>query len=382
MSIQLLRESRLFVSTVDTGFTKENTMEILIQDDLSFGVGGNSTDITVNEAGPTPTRGSKRFNDSLNPADWSFSTYILPYLDKTTGKVMLPDYMLWHALTSGTPMDVDGEHGFHTNKTNAMVDFKESAYHELSKLNIYIRTGEVWYQIKKVQVNQAEISIDIENIGMVSWSGNGTELVPLKTAPFDIKTLGMSDELYLQLEESYLVNKLTIMRVKDNLGTKKTYNIPITGATFSITNNITYLTPNTLSRVDRPIASFTGSIGVSGNLTAYLNTNPLGTAEIYDDLLSNLSTVNSYELAFVIGGEYNTPRPAAILMVPTAILSVPTLEVDDVLSTQIEFSAQPTDLSSGDQAVFGFSPLFTKDLIDKFLKDRDADTPADPGTGG
>lgn len=378
MSIQLLRESRLFVSTVDTGFTTANTMEILIQDDLSFGVGGNSTDITVNEAGPKPTRGSKRFNDSLNPADWSFSTYILPYLDEDTNKIMLPDYMLWHALTSGEELDPDGDTGFHTNKTNAMVDFKASAFHELAKLNIYIRTGNVWYQIKKVQVNQAELNIDIENIGMVTWSGNGTELIPLKSQPFDVNTLGMSDELYLKLQESYLVNKLTIMRVKDNQGTKKVYDIPITGASFSINNNITYLTPNTLSRVDRPIASFTGSISITGNLTAYLNTNPLGTAEIYDDLLSNLATVNSYEVAFIVGGEYADPKPAAIFMVPTANLSVPTLEVDDVLGTQIEFSAEPTEMDAGDQAVFGFSPIYTKTLVDKFLKDRDADTPDIP----
>ncbi len=381
MAIQLLRESRLFVSTVDKGFNRTNTMEILIQDDLSFGVDGNSTDITVNEAGPVPTRGSKRYNDSLNPANWSFSTYILPYLDETSKQVMLPDYMLWHALTSGKPLKLDGTDGFHTNKTNAMVDFKASAYHELTGLNIYIRTGEVWYQVKKVQVNQAEINIDIDNIAMVTWSGNGTELVPLDAAPFDVKTVEVTDELFVQLQQSYLVNKLTILHVKDNLGAKKEYNIPITGASFSVNNNITYLTPNTLSRVDRPISSFTGGITITGNLTAYLNTNPLGTAEIYKDLLTNLSTVNSYSISFVLGGEYEDARPAAVLVAPNAILSTPSLEVDDVLSTQIEFSAQPTELDSGDQAFFGFSPAFNKALIKTFIEKGDAN-PADPAPGG
>lgn len=380
MAIQLLRESRLFISTVESGFNKTNTMEILMQDDISFGVDGNSTDITVNEAGPVPTRGSKRYNDSLNPANWSFSTYILPYLETVgdTKRVMLPDYMLWHALTSGKPINLAGTDGFHTNKTNAIVDFKASAFHQLADLNIYIRTGEVWYQIKKVQVNQAEINVDIDNIAMVTWSGNGTELIPLDAAPFDVKTVEVTDELYLELQKSYLVNKLTILHITDNLGTKKDYNIPITGASFSVSNNITYLTPNTLSRVDRPISSFTGGITITGNLTAYLNTTPLGSAELYKDLLRNLSTVNSYSISFVLGGEYDDARPVAILVAPNAILSVPSLEVDDVLSTQIEFSADPSDMSAGDQAFFGFSPAFDKALIKKFIETGDADTPVTP----
>lgn len=383
MSIQLLRESRLFVSTVESGFSKDNTMEILIQDDLDFGVSGNFTDIQVNEAGPVPVRGTRRYNDSLNPGEWSFSTYILPYKDKTSGKMMVPDYMLWHALVSGKPVDVNGTDGFHTNETNALVDFKTSAFHELRTLHIFVRVGEVWYKIRKTQVNQAEISVDIENIATVSWSGNGTEITVLEEAPFKFEDVSyVTDELYHQLQESYLVNKLTIMHVTDNEGTKKDYSVPITGATFTVNNNITYLTPNTLSRIDRPIGSFTGAISITGSLTAYLNTNPLGTAELYKDLLDNLSSVNSYTVSFVLGGEYDDPKPVAVIAIPQANLSIPSLEIDDVLSTQIEFSAQPTEMDAGDQAFFAFSSEFDKTKIAKVIKDGDAHTVVDPGVGG
>ena len=78
MAVSLLRNTRLWVSTVESGFTDTNTQEILIGDDLSFSQGASETDVTVEEAGPTPTRGSKRFIDAINPAEWSFSNYILP----------------------------------------------------------------------------------------------------------------------------------------------------------------------------------------------------------------------------------------------------------------------------------------------------------------
>ena len=143
MSVQLLRNTRIFVSTVKTGFTAANTQEILVQDDISWGQDSNTTDITVNEAGPRPTRGSKRFNDSLNAAEWSFSTYILPYLDAADGLIKVPDYMLWHALSSGKAIDLAGNTGAHANDTNFMVNFKDNAYHELAMLNIYILTDSI-----------------------------------------------------------------------------------------------------------------------------------------------------------------------------------------------------------------------------------------------
>ena len=105
MSVLLLRNTRVWVSTVEAGFTTANTQEILVQDDLSFSQKSATTDINIDEAGPKPTRGSKRFTDAIDPAEFSFSTYILPYLDDkgTAGNtaddvVLTPDWMLWHAL--------------------------------------------------------------------------------------------------------------------------------------------------------------------------------------------------------------------------------------------------------------------------------------------
>lgn len=375
MSLQLLRNTRIFVSTVKTGHNKNNTREILVQDDISWGQDSNSTDITVNEAGPRPTRGSKRFNDSLNAAEWSFSTYILPYEDKTTSKQIVPDYMLWHALSSGNAINLGGDTGAHNNATNFMVNFKDNAYHELAMLHIYILTDNAWSYIDSCQVNQAEVNVDIEDIGRVTWSGNGNRLIPLDRPPFNPDVLGIDDETYMTIQSSYIKNKLTILKIKD-MDSDTAYNIPITGGTFTINNNITYLTPNIMSRVNIPIGSVTGAFELTGSLTAYLNNKALGSMELYKYLIKTLKVVNRFEIALILGGEYDDERPAAVLVAKQAHVNIPTIETDDVLGTSVEFKAIPTDLDTGDEGYLGFSNKYTKTTVANLIATGDgAKTP-------
>ncbi|CAD5204405.1 major tail protein [Klebsiella phage vB_KaS-Benoit] len=369
MSVQLLRNTRIFVSTVTTGFTKTNTQEILVQDDISWGQDSNSTDITLNEAGPKPTRGSQRFNDSLNAAEWSFSTYILPYDD--AGKQILPDHLLWHGLSTGGALNLAGTTGVFQNDTNLVVNFKDNAYHELAMLHIYILTDNAWSVIKNCQVGQAEVNVDIDDIGRVTWSGNGTRLETLATQPFDPKTIGIDDALYAKIQNSYIKNKLTVLKLKNNAVGGKTYNIPITGGSFTMNNNVTYLTPNIMSRVDVPIGSFTGSFELTGSLTAYMNDAANGSTQLYKDLVSDLKAVNDFEIAIILGGEYDTARPAAVLVAKHANLNIPTIETDDVLGTSIEFKAIPTQMDAGDEGYLGFSSKYTKTSIAKLISTGD-----------
>lgn len=369
MSVQLLRNTRIFVSTVTTGFTKANTQEILVQDDVSWSQDSNSTDITLNEAGPKPTRGSQRFNDSLNAAEWSFSTYILPY--DNAGKQILPDYLLWHGLSTGAAVNLAGTTGVFQNATNLVVNFKDNGYHELAMLNIYILTDSSWSVIRNCQVGQAEVNVDIDDIGRVTWSGNGTRLETLSAQPFDPKTIGIDDALYAKIQSSYIKNKLTILKLKNNATGGKTYNIPITGGSFTMNNNVTYLTPNIMSRVDVPIGSFTGSFELTGSLTAYMNDTANGSIQLYKDLVSDLKAVNDFEVAIILGGEYDTARPAAVLVAKHANLNIPSIETDDVLGVSIEFKAIPTQMDAGDEGYLGFSSKYTKTSIAKLITSGD-----------
>ena len=369
MSVQLLRNTRIFVSTVTTGFSKVNTQEILVQDDISWGQDSNSTDITLNEAGPKPTRGSQRFNDSLNAAEWSFSTYILPYDD--AGKQILPDYLLWYGLSTGGALNLAGTTGAYQNDTNFLVNFKDNAYHELAMLNIFILTDGAWSVIKNCQVGQAEVNVDIDDIGRVTWSGNGTRLETLATQPFDPKTIGIDDVMYAKLQSSYIKNKLTVLQLKNNAASGKTYDIPITGGSFTMNNNVTYLTPNVMSRVDVPIGSFTGSFELTGSLTAYLNDKANGSIQLYKDLVADLKSVNDFEIAIILGGSYATARPGAVLVAKHAHLNIPSIETDDVLGTSIEFKAIPSTMEAGDEGYLGFSSKYTTTSITKLISTGD-----------
>lgn len=383
MSVQLLRNTRLWASTEKPGgnFTKLNTWEVLIQDDFTFNQDGNSTDINLDEAGPCPTRGSKRFNDNLNAADWNFSTYLRPYLFDagTTGTdtddyVLSPDYALWHSLSSGSDLDVKNAEGFGVtaNKTNMLVKFINNQFHQLSTVNLYYLVDNVWYVVHDVQINQAEISIDIEGIGMTAWSGQGTKIDPLGlAAPFDKDSSDFTFPDDLFESASWIKNKLTTLLIKDNKdGTE--YDIPITGGSITINNNISYLTPNTLSRLDLPIGSFTGTFEVSGSLEAYLRSldvekdTDLRAADLLSKMITDRSITNSFEIAICLGGIYPNKcnpviqkSPAVVVVLPTAHLSVPTTETADVLGTSIEFKGIPSDLSAGDEVFIGMSPEYT-----------------------
>lgn len=107
-TFNLIRNSKVFFTTnVDsqgiflngTACTAANSYQITVLDGFSFSQGTNSDAVSISEAGGNAVRGSRNFNTSLNPADFSFSTYIRPYLATT---VKSEDSVLWNALLGDT----------------------------------------------------------------------------------------------------------------------------------------------------------------------------------------------------------------------------------------------------------------------------------------
>ena len=366
MSIQLLRNTRVFASTKLSGFTADDTWEILVGDDLQFSQDASSTDINPNEAGPVPVRGSKRFTDAVNPASWSFSTYILPATKDL--KIVSPDAILWHSLASGSGYNPTiKEKGVFQSALNQIVSFKDSAHHELNKFNLFLLVDSVWYLLKGCQVGQAEIGIDIADIAKTAWSGNATDLAPLDTAPVGMLALGVSDADFLSYQNLYIKNKLTIMNLKDNnAGT--VYDVAITGGTVTINNNITYLTPTTLSRVDRAIGSFTGALEVSGNLTCYVNTKANGSSTLWRALQAATASINSFDMALALGGKYADKQvPGLVIHMPKTMLEMPAVSSEDIISLTINFKGMGTDMDTGDEVRLCFGDKLDATRIDEFV---------------
>jgi hypothetical protein len=350
MALNLLRNSRLFVSTVSTGtgLTKANTWEIPVLGDFSFSQSNEVQDISVEEAGLTPVRGSARFNTAVNPVEWSFTSYLRPYKNYNSTAARSLDRILWHGLVSNGAVNWNAS-PFASTASEMKVDTTKSNTFKFTDLYFYIKADNVWYKITKAQVNQAEVSFDISTIGQVAWSGMGTNLVTINTPTFATGSTAvreyamptMSGEAVSTTANTadWIVQRYTTLNIinRDNcLDTTTTFEVPITGGTLTFNNNVTFLTPEVLGVVNVPIGSFAGSREISGSVSCYLRTG--GTWDA-GDLIKQLqdainNTTNGFIVTFNAGGN---AAPYVSFEAGNAMLSIPTTDVQDVISANIEF---------------------------------------------
>ena len=379
-----------------------NTFRIGVLDGYSFSQGSDSTDVTISEAGATPNRGSKRFNDSLPPAEWSFGTYVRPFKHgaasfRADGTFDCCENILWAAL-SGTGLpnasDTSGAGVLVTTgaQFGSLCKFDQSDVHELMKLSIYFCLENTTYRLNQAQINQAEVDFSIDGIAQITWSGNATTIDQVSEAIEDpskhiiqstaeqAPTSAATDtyaETYNYADTTgpsdadYLRNKLSSLYLDtetqgggaDSQGlTGTTYAINITGGSLTIANNVTYVTPETIGVVDKPIGSFTGARVVSGSLTMYLDTKSNGSNQLLTDLAGATDLVsNVFDMRLFMGvaGAVDTDgegmeaddftAPGVEFNMPRAHLTVPTVEVGDLISASVEFAAHGTDLLTGNE---------------------------------
>ena len=379
-----------------------NCFRIGVLDGYSFSQGSDSTDVTISEAGSAPNRGQKRFNDSLPPAEWSFGTYVRPFKHgansfRADGTFDCVENILWAAIagtglpnasdTSGAAVEVTTGSQF-----GSLCKFDQSDVHELMKLNLYFALENTTYRLNDAQVNQAEIDFSIDGIAQITWSGNATTIDQVEEAIEDpskfivqgtsagTPTSGTTDtftETYNFADTTgpsdadYLRNKLSSLYLDadaqgggsaSNGLDNRTYDINITGGSITIANNVTYVTPETIGIVDKPIGSFTGARVISGSLTMYLDTKSNGSNQLLTDLANATDLVtNVFDMRLFMGvaGTVDTDgegmeaddftAPGVEFNMPRCHLTVPTIEVADLISTSVEFAAHGSDLLTGNE---------------------------------
>ena len=383
--------------------TSANCFRIGVLDGYSFSQGSESTDVTINEAGSAPNRGSKRFNDSLPPAEWSFATYVRPFKHGTAsysanGTYDMCENILWSALAGTGLSDASGAAiATSTGTANgALVDFLESDVHELMKLNIYFALENTTYRLNDAQIGSAEVDFSIDGIAQITWSGSATTIDQVEEAyddpskykieAYDADGASLthssgSTDTYVEgynyadttgpSDADYLRNKLSSLYLDaDAQGggassgglDNRTYDINITGGSISIENNVTYVTPETIGVVDKPIGSFTGSRTISGSLTMYLDTKSNGSNQLLTDLAGATDLVtNVFDARLYMGvagavgsdgdamGSDDWTAPGVEFNMPKCHLTVPVIEVGDLISVSVEFAAHGTDLLTGDE---------------------------------
>ena len=138
------------------------------------------------------------------------------------------------------------------------------------------------------------------------------------------------------------------------------YNLVLTGGSFTIANNITYLVPEELGAINKPLEHITGSRVSTGAATCYLTLEDTDTArgtsrQLFNDMVGTGSmskVVNKFKVTMHIGGSAatgNTTDPALKVEFPTAHITVPTHSIDEIVSLETEFTALPTDFGAADE---------------------------------
>jgi hypothetical protein len=390
MSILLKRDTKVFIEkpAVATA-TPAAYWEIPVLDGFTFTQGNTTTEVTLSEmddSGGNSRRGRRMFNDALDPVEWSISTYIRPFKVPSTGPGTTSldtghhavEEALWaHFVGTGAlggPTNAwDGTIANLTSDgTDLNVSFANNNKSTLGTFNMYFVMGapndttgpfnatatgpnrvEI-YKLTGCTVNEATINFDVEGIAQIDWSGNATTLTSEASTPFnqttDVETGGVRG---ITATDNYIRNKLTQLTVAPAAGAPGSwetgYNFTLTGGSITFSNNITYLTPETLGEVNTPLGHITGNVNIAGNFTCYLTPGSVGdSGDFLDDVIANSDVVtNEFDLAFSIGGA-NAPK--LVINLDHCHLEIPQITTDDVIGLDINFHALPDGITGNDEA--------------------------------
>jgi len=368
-SLFLSREVKVYVE-FDSNF-----WEIPVLDGFSFSQGTNTTEVTIAEMADSTNnsrRGRIAFNDSLNAAEWSFSTYARPTIDST--KHHSTEEVLWALMAgaknydgseaSGNIFD-DGAASPITVVNSATddldINFNGSNKLEFADANIWFRfpsndaggsDDDVYYKCEGAVVNEAALTFDLDGITTIEWSGMANKLVEA-SAP----TLGTPIKFGATSTSNFIRNRLTQLTLDatDSQGGSiedSPYNLVLTGGSITISNNISFITPSSLGVVNVPLGHVTGTRSVSGSFTCYLSGDTRGSADLMEDLLSSTSVVqNEFALTFKVGGD---TAPKMEIACPQAMLEVPSHSVEDVISVEVNFHGLPSDIANTDEVTIKY----------------------------
>ena len=405
--------------------------EMPVLDGFSFSQATNSTEITLAEMESSTgvsRRGRRAFNDALAPAEWSFSTYVRPYVSAGTGTGAADDEashhaveeVLWALMAGADNYDGTTDYDFDKGGTSVTthdgtdldIDFDSSNTSTLSTFTIYFVLGasnRKVYKMASCVVNEASIDFDIDGLATINWSGFGSEITDVSGSTIE-DTVQPTDgdttndgtaiavgDIWLDSNDSYRLYKLTNVTAASEASTaavyedtaatdnfirnrltvltvaptsqdpdsdgadelQASYNLTLTGGTINITNNINYITPEELGKVNIPFGHITGTRTVNGNFTCYLNrtdwtdSSSDESANFWEDMKSIDNVVtNSFVLTFKVGGDTSTPRLE--MAMATTHLQIPEHSIEDVISLDTTFEALPSTISETDEVTIKY----------------------------
>ena len=335
-----------------------DTYEIGVLDGFSFAQTTGTQNVTLNEAGTTPKRGQAIFNTSLEPVDWSFTTYMRPRIDNlsVTDLHGMTEKILWNALASSAETNNTTTGGITSTGASCTVDFETSAKNQLLKLTgwFVFSDSSINYRLDNMCVNSASMDFDVDGIAQITWSGYASA-VSHATAGNTPTTAGNDTDGYAAAPSTadFILNRLSTVNLASSIsGNSKNYIFALTGGNVTIDNGISYVTPEALGVINQPIDHQTGTRAVTGNFTAYLDTATDSTRDLYVDMLGDVAAVpditNVFDIELKIGG---TAAPNVIFRMQKAHLELPTLDTADVMGVTMNFTALEDGTFTGNDEI-------------------------------
>ena len=366
-------------------------------------------------------RGRRAFNDSLAPGEWSLSTYVRPFTSAGSGngaadgaaETHAVEEVLW-AMMAGAdnydPATYDFDRGGNNVITPAAsssaVSFDQSNKSTLGTANIYFVMGDAnrtVIKLKDAVVNEASLDFEIDGIATISWSGQCSEVIDFTANTIEANTLPSngdntigavavavgdvwldsndSHRLYVMTNiassseasttypinektadtSNFIRNRLTTLTVNgtNTTGLQSSYDLTLTGGNVTISNNVSFITPEEIGLVNIPVGHVTGTRSVSGSFTCYMSvdTTQRGGAgnlsrDLFDDLRALTTTVtNNVGLTFSIGGSSGNRLE---VVCATAHLEIPTHSIEDVISLETNFQALPQTIDDTDEVTLTY----------------------------
>lgn len=217
-----------------------------------------------------------------------------------------------------------------------------SNLNQLQKFGLIFLVDNAFYVIDNCAMNQATIDFGLDAIAMVAWTGQGTKL----TQSTDITAVTLASVTPKNTAAQFITNKLSTVNLSlvnaigsATAGTQ--YAVALTGGSITINNNITYITPANIGVVNVPVTYYTGTRSITGTINAYLKTGAgeQSTGQLLADMLAAASaTVEPMAtISIAVGGATNTTK--VVLDMPAISLTIPSIDVQQVVSTAINFTA-------------------------------------------
>lgn len=246
-----------------------------------------------------------------------------------------------------------------SNTTYSQVTSGLSDRNQLQQFGMLFLVDNVMYAVDNASLGQVTIDFGLDAIATAQWTGQATALrqfgidLTASTGTFGgsgagVTNTGSGGYLAAGTAGKYITNKISTITLKavkaigTNITAGKEYLVPITGGSITVNNNINYITPAILGVVNTPVTYYTGTRAISGSVMAYLRTGSgVESGRLLADLLAEATTTTEpmFSLSMNIGGTTST-NPRVIVDLASISLGIPTIDVQQVVSTTINFTAQ------------------------------------------